>query len=355
MIEKIEKKNNRTKGLLIAGIIFIIVVSVGYNYYSKVYSPNILVDKNVPQFLYIKTGWTADSVFNFMEQNHFLQSKESLVWLADIKKYSGKNVVAGKYKLKHRMNNNDFINTVRAGNGSMEVDVVFNNVRTMGELASRVSKSIESDSSSICEALLNDSLLLKLGYNKNTIFCMLIPETYKFYWNTDAHGFLIRLQKEYDKFWNEDRKLQAKKIGLTPIQVSTLASIVQAEQQAHPSERVRVAGLYMNRINQGMRLQSDPTVIFGIGDFSIKRVLTIHLNSASPYNTYMNDGLPPGPINIPEKSSIDAVLNFEKNNYLFMCAKEDFSGYHNFATNNKDHEQNAKLYRKALDARKIFN
>jgi UPF0755 protein len=349
------KKSKRKILIPILLLLFAIVSLLLYSYYSKLYAPNILSTKNSINFLYVKTGWSEKDVFDYLENNNLVKNIENLAWVAEKKNYTGKNVVPGKYKLIQGMNNIDFINSLRAGNGSLEVDVVFNNVRTIPELAGKVSKNIEADSTSICKALLNDSLLLQLGYNKNTIFCMLIPETYHFYWNTDANSFLDRLKKEYSKFWNEQRKQQAKKIGLSPIQVSTLASIVQAEQQAHQSERPRVAGLYINRINKGMRLQSDPTVIYAIGDFSIKRVLTIHLNYESPYNTYLNNGLPPGPINIPEKSSIDAVLNYEKNDYIFMCAKEDFSGYHNFATNNRDHELNAKLYRKALDSRKIFN
>ncbi len=181
---------------------------------------------------------------------------------------------------------------------------------------------------------------------------MFIPDTYEFYWTTSAKEFADRMKQEYDRFWNDERKKKAEEIKLKPVEVTTLASIVQAET-AKNEELKTIAGLYINRLNRGMFLQADPTVKFAVGDFSLKRILNVHLEVDSPYNTYKNIGLPPGPINFPETSAIDAVLNYEKNNYYYMCAKEDFSGTHNFAATLAEHNRNAAKYRAALDRNKI--
>jgi UPF0755 protein len=181
---------------------------------------------------------------------------------------------------------------------------------------------------------------------------MFIPDTYEFYWTTSAEEFADRMKSEYDKFWNGERKIKAEEIKLSPAEVTTLASIVQAET-AKKEEQKRIAGLYMNRLKRGQLLQADPTVKYAVGDFSLKRILNVHLQTESPYNTYKYAGLPPGPINFPETTSIDAVLNFEHHNYLYMCAKEDFSGYHNFAVTLDEHNRNAAKYRAALDRNNI--
>ena len=183
---------------------------------------------------------------------------------------------------------------------------------------------------------------------------MFIPNTYEVYWNTSAEEFVKRMAREYKAFWTEQRKAQAKALNLTQSEVSILASIVQAEQSEHRDERAQVAGLYINRIKKKMRLQSDPTLIYATGDFSIKRVLNKHMQLDSPYNTYMYAGLPPGPINLPEISSIDAVLDYEKHDYIYMCAKADFSGYHNFSRSFFQHNAYAKAYRNELNRRKIM-
>jgi UPF0755 protein len=181
---------------------------------------------------------------------------------------------------------------------------------------------------------------------------MFIPDTYEFYWTTTAEEFANRMKLEYDKFWNTERRKKAEEIKLSPAEVTTLASIVQAET-AKNEEQKRIAGLYMNRLKRGQLLQADPTVKYAVGDFSLKRILNAHLEIDSPYNTYKYAGLPPGPINFPETTAIDAVLNYEKHNYLYMCAKEDFSGYHNFAVTFDEHSRNAAKYRAALDRNNI--
>jgi UPF0755 protein len=232
------------------------------------------------------------------------------------------------------------------------LNVTFNNVRTKEDLAGKVGKYLQTDSVSILQLFADTAQIKKYGFTPETFSSMFIPNTYEFFWTTTATEFADRMKKEYDRFWNDERKKKAEEIKLTPVEVITLASIVQAET-AKNDELKTIAGLYINRLNRGMFLQADPTVKFAVGDFSLKRILNSHLEIDSPYNTYKNLGLPPGPINFPETSAIDAVLNFEKNKYYYMCAKEDFSGYHNFAATLAEHNRNAAKYRAALDRNKI--
>jgi UPF0755 protein len=196
-------------------------------------------------------------------------------------------------------------------------------------------------------------MIKELGFTPPTFPVMFVPNTYEMYWTTTPANFTKRMKIEYDKFWNEERKTKADRIGLTPIEVSILASIVQ-EETAKNDEKPLVAGLYINRLKRGMPLQADPTIKYAVNDFTLRRVLNTHLEMDSPYNTYKFAGLPPGPINFPEITSIDAVLNFKKHNFIYMCAKSDFSGYHNFAQTLAQHNRNADAYRAALDANKIF-
>ena len=207
--------------------------------------------------------------------------------------------------------------------------------------------NIEADSADIAALLKDEETAKKYGFNKQTFCSMFIPNTYEFWWNTSAEEFVQRMADEYKKFWNDDRKAKANELGLSQSQVSTLASIVESETQKN-DEKARIAGVYINRLKKDWLLQADPTVVFAAGDFTIKRILNKHLEINSPYNTYKYKGLPPGPICIPSTTSIDAVLNYEHHNYMYFCAKEDFSGYHNFATTNAQHEANARRYHDAL-------
>jgi UPF0755 protein len=233
------------------------------------------------------------------------------------------------------------------------VKVTFNNIRYLDQLAKKVSSQIEAEPDSIMKLLENKSFIEKYGFNENTIKCMFLPNTYEFWWNTDAHGFFSKMNQEYETFWNDDREKKAKNLGFTRHEVSTLASIIEEETRKE-SEKSRIAGVYINRLNKGIRLQADPTVKYAMGNFNIKRVVKNHLTIDSPWNTYKYAGLPPGPIRIPSIKSIDAVLNHEKHDYLYFCAKDDFSGYHVFAKTLSQHNKNARLYQRALNRRKIF-
>jgi UPF0755 protein len=232
------------------------------------------------------------------------------------------------------------------------LNVTFNNVRTKEDLAGKVSKYLIADSLSILNLFYDENKIGKFGFNTETYRAMFIPNTYQFYWTTSAEQFADRMKTEFDKFWSDERRKKAENINLSPVEVTVLASIVQSET-AKNEEMTRIAGLYINRLNRGQLLQADPTVKYAVGDFSLKRILNVHLEVDSPYNTYKYAGLPPGPINFPETSAIDAVLNYEKHNYIYMCAREDFSGYHNFAVTLTEHNRNAAKYRRELDKLKI--
>jgi len=220
-------------------------------------------------------------------------------------------------------------------------------------LADRVSKQINVNRSMLLSKLNDSNYTKTVGFTTENINCMFIPNTYYVFWNTNTEEFLARMNYEYEQFWNEERKLKASQIGLSPIEVSILASIVEKETQKN-DEKARIAGVYLNRLNNGWRLQADPTLVFAMGNFEIKRVLNVYKEYESPYNTYKYLGLPPGPICIPSIASIDAVLNAEDHSYFFFCAKPDYSGYHNFAKNSRQHINNANAYREFLNRERIY-
>ena len=235
----------------------------------------------------------------------------------------------------------------------MPTQITFNNVRFKEELAEKISRTIGINEEEFLAALNDQARIEKLGFNPETIMAMFIPNTYEVYWTISIDELFNRMKKEHDDFWNENRRQKAQALGLNITDVSTLASIVQAESSKN-DESPKIAGLYLNRLQKNMLLQADPTVKFALGDFSIQRILTKDTKVDSPYNTYRYRGLPPGPINLPTITSIDAVLNYEEHNYIYMCAKEDFSGYHRFARTLSEHNKNARLFQRALNSRGIY-
>ncbi len=342
------KKNIR----LILLVIFIFALA-GLTYAYSLYQDILKNNVNKTTYIYIPTGSDYQSLIDTLNASNVIIDMASLQKTAVLKKFKDR-VRPGKYQLKKGMTNNEIINMLRSGKQS-PVKLTFNNIRTVDELALKVSKSLEADSTELTSLLSDEEFTANLGFDNQNIIAMFIPNSYEFYWNTDAKKFIDKMHNEYKKFWNGKRTEKAEKLNLTPQQVSVLASIVQAEQMMHNDEKAKIAGLYINRLNREMLLQSDPTLIFASGDFTKKRVLNKDKEIESPYNTYKYTGLPPGPINMPEISSIEAVLNYEKHNYIFMCAKEDFSGYHHFSTNVSQHENYARLYRQALNKKKIWN
>ncbi|MDQ3191597.1 MAG: endolytic transglycosylase MltG [Bacteroidota bacterium] len=353
------KKKKGKKSFVIKVIIAVFLVSIigggiwAYEKYKMIYLPNVFLGKNIKQHLYIPTGSSMQDVVNILYENGYIINKSSFEWLAEQKNYKN-HVHPGKYIIKSGMSNNKLIDLLRSGEQE-PLKLTFNSIRTKEQLATRIASQIEADSLSIMKLLLDKNFLSnKYHMNPENILSLFIPNTYEFYWNTSAEKFLDRMANEYKAFWTEERKAKAKQIGLSQSEVTVLASIVQAEQSRHNDEKAIIAGLYINRLKKGMRLESDPTLVYAHGDFSINRVLNVHKEINSPYNTYRNTGLPPGPINLPEVSSLDAVLNYKKNDFIFMCAKEDFSGYHNFSKSLEQHNIYAQKYRAALNKRKIM-
>lgn len=258
----------------------------------------------------------------------------------------------GAYRVDSTMSVYDVYKMLSAG-WQTPVKFTFNNIRTVEQFAQRAAEQLMFSSQELMTVLSDTARLSALGVTRETLPALFIPDTYEFYWTVSPERFVDRMKKEYDRFWNESRQKKAAEISLTPVEVATLASIV--EEETNDSEELSiVAGLYLNRLKRGILLQADPTVRFAVGDFEMRRVLLSHLQIDSPYNTYRYAGLPPGPIRIPSKRGIDAVLNYTRHNYLYMCAKEDFSGKHNFARTLAEHNRNAARYQAALSARKIF-
>jgi UPF0755 protein len=318
--------------------------------YNRILRSNVDLAGEKEVDFYIPTGSSFKDVLQMLAEQRMLRDTSSFRWLALQKNYPN-NVHPGRYRIRNGLNNNELIGMLRSGRQE-PVELVFNNIRTTGKLAATVAEQIEADSAGIRSILRDSAFLAEHQLTPETVFGVF--NTYEIYWNTSPAQFMERMIREYRIFWNEKRLARARNIGLSPMEVMTLASIVD-EETLKKDEEARIAGLYINRLKQGMRLQADPTVKFAAGDMTITRVLKKQVSIDSPYNTYQRVGLPPGPIVIPSVSAIDAVLNHERHDYLYMCAREDFSGYHNFARTLAQHNKNARSYQQALNRRKIFN
>jgi UPF0755 protein len=336
------------KFIIVLVIILVIALGVtGFNYYIKYYGPSVTGNR---EYLYIHTGATFNDVYDTIKADGMVKDTQSFAWAAQKMNYADR-IKPGRYRLHQGMSNRRFINMLASG-AQDPVTLSFHNLRLKEQFAGFVAKKIEPDSLQILSILDSASFLAPYGFTPDNVYTMFLPNTYQVYWNSTPEKFFKKMNAAYEKFWNGDRRAQAVAEHLSPMQVSILASIVDAEA-LHDDEMPTIAGLYINRLNKGMKLESDPTIIFAEKDFTIHRVLTRYLTINSPYNTYMNTGLPPGPIMMPSTAAIDAVLNYRKSDYIYMCAKEDFSGYHNFATTHADHLINAHKYQQALNERNI--
>ncbi len=338
---------------LLTALIIIIVCGglLSFLFYRIVYAPNTELGGKEVIHLYIPSGSSYEEVKQLMEEENILASTGTFDWLAKKKNYPNR-VQPGRYRIQQGMGNNELINLLRSGEQE-PVRLTFTNIHTEGQLAGTIASQLETDSLSIMQLLNDEEILQETGLDRSTIKLLFIPNTYEVYWTTSPRQLLNRMQREYRAFWNETRLEKASEIGLSPQEVGVLASIVQRETSKQ-DEMARIAGVYINRLHRGILLQADPTVVYAHGDFSIGRVLNRHLEIDSPYNTYKYAGLPPGPITLPEPAVMDAVLNYEKHNYLYFSAREDFSGYHNFAETYAEHLANARRYRQALNERRIF-
>jgi UPF0755 protein len=347
------KKPSKIKMIIFVVIGLLVVVGGllsirGYRWFIQ---PNVFPSDKEYDYLYIPTGASFDDVVQLLTFREWLNDSQSFVAVAKLMGYD-KLVKAGRYRIESGMSNYGVVMLLRSGHQT-PVQFTFNNLRTVSQLAGIVGNKLEADSASVMKLIGNEAYIDSLGFDERTIISLFIPNTYQFFWNTNAEQWMNRMHREYDKFWNEQRRHKADSIGLTAVEVSVLASIVD-EETVKNDEKPLVAGLYLNRLRTGMALQADPTIKFALGDFTIRRILKKDLDIVSPYNTYRNTGLPPGPIRIPSVAGIDAVLNAVSHNYIYMCAKDDFSGYHNFASTYRQHQQNALKYQRALRSAGVF-
>lgn len=340
-----------TKRMLIGGLLAFILAgtALGGILYYFFFSPQFFSKKNA--FLYIDKDDTVDSIYYKIQTIGKPRTFTGFRWLSQIRNFTG-HIHTGCYVIHNQDNVYQLFHRLYRGHQT-PVKLTIGSVRTLEHLAKSIGNQLMIDSAEIAEKM-NDSLFQhQLGYRKETLPCLFIPNTYEVYWNISLEKLFQRFQKEHDRFWSQERRAKAKSIEMTPEEVCTLASIVE-EETNNQTEKPMVAGLYINRLHRKMPLQADPTIKFAVQDFTLRRISNKHLQTVSPYNTYLNTGLPPGPIRIPSPQSMDAVLNYTKHNYIYMCAKEDFSGTHNFASNYAAHMNNARKYWNELNKRKIF-
>ncbi len=328
-------------------LLFVAIGIVGYVAYDRFFTPAFNMAGSAR--LYIDSDDTPDSVRHKVNEVLSPKHPEAFDWLVKHEEYT--QVLTGSYLFEPQDDLRTAVRRLKLGWQS-PVRLVVPSVRTIGRLAQNLSKQLMMDEQEIADSLTSPSYIARMGYTAETLPALFVPNTYEVYWNISVDKLMQRLTKEYANYWTTDRRKKATAQGLTPIEVATLASIVD-EETAVNAEKPIVAGLYLNRLQRGMLLQADPTVKFATGDPTLRRILNKHLTIDSPYNTYIYKGLPPGPIRIPSMSALEAVLNPARHNYLYMCAKEDFSGTHNFATTLAQHNANARRYQQALNKRGI--
>jgi len=346
------KKNSKRKWLLIAGVVLLVLLTIGfisgYSVWKTIYANNVTISGDSVSYLFVKTGSDYNALLENISRSGLLKNSKTFKWVAG-KKNLEAHVNPGRYEIKPGMSNNQIVDLLRSGK-QKPLNVTFNNIRTTSQLASVIGRQIEADSLSLIRLLKNQDFTKKYGFNSETIRCMFIPNTYQFFWNTSAEDFYDRMNREYKTFWNETRRKKAEKQRLTPSDVSILASIVEKETNKN-DEKPRVAGVYLNRLHDNWLLQADPTLVYASGDFELRRVLNIHKEIESPYNTYKYVGLPPGPICIPSINSIESVLNAENHDYYFFVARPDDSGYHNFSKSLRQHNEFVNQYRRKQNQR----
>lgn len=335
--------------ILIALVIMITGIAA-LRFYIFVTRHNVSLHGKPYSYLYIKTGSNFHDVTKTLTGNGYLRHEKSFEWLARRKHYDIK-VKAGRYRLTEGMSNNELVNLLRSGRQE-PVRITIQNVRTKEDLAGKIGRHLETDSSALIRVFNDTRFLDRYELTPASLFVIFLPNTYEFFWNTSADQLFARMLHEQRRFWTSGRIKKAARLNLTIAEIVTLASILEKETNKKDEKPV-MAGVYINRLKKRIPLQADPTVIYAWNDYTINRVLTKHTEIRSPYNTYLNTGLPPGPICIPSISSVDAVLNYEQHDYLYFCAKEDFSGYHNFAATLAGHNRNAKRYQNELDKLKI--
>ncbi|MEC5143335.1 endolytic transglycosylase MltG [Chitinophaga sp. 212800010-3] len=332
------------RGLVIAGCLLAgVLVYISY----RVFGPNTKAFGD-SKYFYVRTNSTYNNVLDGLEEQGIVRNRNSFNWVARQLDYPSR-VKAGRYKITRGMSNFDIARMLRSGKQS-PVDLVINKIRTKDDFVRKISNNLEADSG-VLRSLMTDPVYLRqFGLDTNTVMCVVVPDTYEFYWNTGAEAVFKKLEKAREAFWTPEKKEKAAKLGLSLNEVTILGSIVEEETNKN-DEKPLIASVYLNRYRKGMRLQADPTVKFALQDFGLKRIRETHTQYDSPYNTYRYEGLPPGPICTPSEKTLNAVLNTPETDYLYFCARSDFSGYHAFAATYADHLVNARLYQAELNKR----
>ena len=336
-------KKNKTKLFVIITVLAIIVVA------SAVFTvPFFSSGASKAKTIYIYPDMTESAFSDSLEADFGQAYARRVMILSNYRQIITPRHI-GAYRVEKGMSPFELWRQLSSGTQS-PVKFTFNNLRTVADFAESASQQLCIDKNDMLRLLTDSASCASFGFTPQTVPAMLIPDTYEVYWSVKPEK--LKMHDNYIRFWNDERKTKAKKLGLTPEEVVTLASIVE-EETAYSPEKGKVSRLYLNRLSKGMKLQSDPTVKFAIGDFSLKRILHKHLAANSPYNTYAVQGLPPGPIRMPEKSTVNAVLNAPPHDYIYMCAKADFSGSHEFTASYAEHLRYARLYQAALNRRGI--
>jgi UPF0755 protein len=339
----------RRKGKIIGRLILLALVAFSVFIYMKFFRSNT-GDFKETTYIYLKKDAQYENLIKQIKKENVVRDLSSFESMAKTMNLQA-NIHPGKYKFKQGMSNYTMIKKLRSGDQEV-VKIVVNKLRTKKQIAEHLADKIEANPKDFLQLFDDNEYLKQFDLDSNNVQCLVMPYTYDVYWNTSAADVMEKMAKAYRRFWTNERKQKAKSWGLSQSEVITIASIVDEETNQN-DEKGNVASVYLNRIKKGMKLQADPTARFGYGDFTIHRVLNKHIRHKSPWNTYVVEGIPPGPICTPQPSSITAVLNAPKTDYIFFCAKEDFSGYHNFATNGAEHEANARKFREAMNKRGI--
>ncbi|MBK7226639.1 MAG: endolytic transglycosylase MltG [Saprospiraceae bacterium] len=323
-----------------SGLLYWIVFTSNTNFNTK--SKEIIITKDL----------SSDSVVSKLKNDSIINNNTSFTIVKSLLKYNDQAVKPGRYLFKSGMSNLDMIRKLRSGNQD-PVSITINNVRDTKQLCAKFGQQLMLDSTELFSMLSDTILLDSMGFNRENILSLFIPNTYEMYYTISPRKLIAKFSSEYEKFWsNNNRRAEIQKRNITEAQAYTVASIVEKET-IYEAEKKTIAAVYLNRLKTGIKLQADPTVVFALGIFGIQRILFEHLSTNSPYNTYLVNGLPPGPICMPSQTSLDAVINSEEHDFLFFCAKPGYDGSHSFAKNFQAHSQNANEYRKWLDKEKI--
>ena len=342
------KRAKRTFIRRVMALFVVLLLAAGFWAYRMVLASNFSIKETT--YVYVDSQKNFNDLCNQLKDSASCKSLASFKQLAYLIGYPDK-MKTGRYAIEPGTGNLRLLKNLIGGLQS-PIRITFNNIRLRTDLAQRLDDQLMVTKDELLTRFADSTYCAELSFTTETIQCMFIPNTYELYWDITPDNFMKRMQKEYKAFWTADRLAKAAKIGITPVQVSVLASIVE-EETAKADEMGMVAGLYLNRLQINMPLQADPTVKYAVGDVTLKRIMFEHLQVESPYNTYKHTGLPPGPIRVPSIKGINAVLNHDQHNYIYMCAKEDFSGRHNFASTLAEHAKNANRYRAELNRRQI--